>query len=223
MSGKYPSVPDSRLEAGSWTLRNRSERVIFRLPGVTVTSHTLLYDDDRLRTAMTSAGIEGRPADSEADPDDLLGGTDGAPGRFFFASALSFRPPLPPGIGPAVLLSTVSKQAREALGSDLRSRGFERIEWDEGQRFRTESGDQGQLRKFTARLPVDEIDYHSDGLDIEGWLAAWTTDESFRIAGGAYPRTGLEGVLKQLSPSERPATDSRQFREELLELMRSVR
>lgn len=179
MSGRYPSVPDDRLADGGWTLQNRSERAIFRLPGVTVTSHTLLYGDDRLRAAMASAGVEDRdrPLESETDPDDLLGGSDGAAGKFFFASALSFRPPLPPGIGPAVLLSTVSKRTREALESDLRTRGFERMEWDEDQRFRTDSGDQGRLRKFTARLPVIEADLLSEGSTSRaGWPSGRPTD-----------------------------------------------
>ncbi len=216
MSGEYPSVPEDRLAAGGWTLRSRSDGVVFRMPGMTVTGYTLLYGDEQLRKALAESNVESKSNRSTGDSDGFLGGTNDEIGRFFFATALSFQPPLP-GIGPAIVRPTVMKQARQSLASDFQRRGFEQLEWDDSQRLRTGSGDRGRLWKFTARLPASADEQRHDALEIEGWQAVWTTEGSFRIAGGAYPVVDPGDVAEELS------TDPRRFRDELLELIRSVR
>ena len=217
MSGGYPSVPDDRLTTDGWTLRSRSEGAVFRMPGMTVTGYTLLYGDEQLRKALAEADLETQSIGPEHASEGLLDGAEDEIGRFFFATSLSFQPPLPPGIGTTLVLPAVTNQARQSLTSDLRARGFEQLEWDNRQRLRTESGDRGWLWKCTARLPISDNENRHAALELEGWQAIWTTDGSFRIAGGAYPISGAESVLGALSKS------ATQFREELLELIRAVR
>jgi hypothetical protein len=221
VSGAYPSVPHDRLTDASWKLQSRSDATVFQVAAVTVRAHTLVYGDSRLRRAVESAGLERAASDTAADADRLVETGSADLWRFFFATALSFRPPLPAGIGPASLRSTVTRRARRSFRADLEARGFEGIEEGGSQRIRTDSGDRARLRKLTATLPL-EAD-HPDGLETEGWLAVWVTDGSFRLAGGAYPVDGLTAALDSPPASERERVRPEQFRDELLELIRAVR
>lgn len=217
-SGAYPSVPHDRLLAEGWELRSKTEETVFRMPAASVVGYTLFYEDARLREAIGAAGAVEPPA--EADADHLVTAGEDGTWRFFFATRLSFRPPLAPGIGPASLRPTVATQAKRTFADDLESRGFEAVESGRSQRFRADSGDRGRLRKFTAHLPLGGGDSTPDRIDVEGWLAVWTTEGSFRIAGGAYPVTGIESLLG--SASDAPTADPGTFREELLDAIRAV-
>jgi hypothetical protein len=225
MADGYPTVPEARLDAGDWTLRARSEETLFRTPAARVVGRTLVYDDAALRTALDAADASRfLTAAAESDDGDRLvdTGEDGDYWRFFFATALSFRPPLAPGIGPASMLPTVRSEARSAFTDDLQARGFVDVETGRGQRVRTDAGDRARLRKVTARLPL-AADAPADTLGVEGWLAVWTTGRQFRIAGGASPVSGLDALLDPLSADERPATDPTTYRDDLLALVRAVR
>lgn len=218
-SGPYPSVPHDRLLEDGWELRSRTEETVFRLPAASVVGYTLLYEDARLRGAIEATDAVEPPAG--AGEDHLVTADGDGTWRFFFATRLSFQPPLAPGIGPASLRPTVASQAKRTFAADLESRGFESVESGRGQRFRTDSGDRGRLRKFTAHLPLGGGESTPDRIDVEGWLAVWTTDGAFRIAGGAYPASGIEAILG--SASDAPPTDPGAFREELLSAIRAVR
>ena len=217
-SGPYPSVPHDRLLEDGWKLRSRTEETVFRLPAASVVGYTLLYEDARLREAIEATDAVEPPAG--ADEDHLVTADGDGTWRFFFATRLSFQPPLAPGIGPASLRPTVASQAKRTFAADLESRGFESVESGRGQRFRTDSGDRGRLRKFTAHLSLGGGGAIPDRIDVEGWLAVWTTDGGFRIAGGAYPASGIEALLG--SASDAPPTDPGAFREELLSAIRAV-
>lgn len=217
-SGPYPSVPHDRLLEDGWKLRSRTEETVFRLPAASVVGYTLLYEDARLREAIEATDAVEPPAG--ADEDHLVTADGDGTWRFFFATRLSFQPPLAPGIGPASLRPTVASQAKRTFGADLESRGFESVESGRGQRFRTDSGDRGRLRKFTAHLSLGGGGAIPDRIDVEGWLAVWTTDGGFRIAGGAYPASGIKAILG--SASDAPPTDPGAFREELLSAIRAV-
>ncbi len=217
-SGPYPSVPHDRLLEDGWKLRSRTEETVFRLPAASVVGYTLLYEDARLREAIEATDAVEPPAG--ADEDHLVTADGDGTWRFFFATRLSFQPPLAPGIGPASLRPTVASQAKRTFAADLESRGFESVESGRGQRFRTDSGDRGRLRKFTAHLSLGGGGAIPDRIDVEGWLAVWTTDGGFRIAGGAYPASGIEAILG--SASDAPPTDPGAFREELLSAIRAV-
>ena len=222
---EFPSVPHDRLLEDGWELRSKSEETLFRLASAAVVGYTLVYNDARLREAIEAADaadlLGGPAADRLVDAGEASG--DGGPWRFFFATRLSFRPPLAPGIGPASIRPTVVSQAKRSFAEDLEARGFENVDSGRGQRIRTDSGDRARLRKFSGSLPVSGAGRAPDRIDIEGWLAVWVTDGAFRIAGGAYPVRGVEEFLESLPAPERPPTDPEAFRDELLDAIRAVR
>jgi hypothetical protein len=218
MGDGYPTVPDELLAEGGWDERVRHESTVFQTPTSRIVGRTLLYDDSALRAALDAAGVgdllAGRAQSGGRRLVDT--GDDGGYWRFFFATALGFRPPLAPGIGPASMLPTVVTEARRTFTDDLEARGFRDVDRGRSQRVRTDSGDRARLAKVTATYPLD-----TEQLDIEGWIGVWHGD-GFRIAGGAYPVRGLDGLLAGLPEDERPATDPNGFRSELLDLVRAV-
>jgi len=225
MADGYPTVPADRLDDDGWTRRARTEETLFRTPTAKVVGRTLVYDDAALRDALAAAGASAfLTAGSGADAGNRLvdTGEDGDYWRFFFATSLTFRPPLAPGIGPASMLPTVRREARSAFTDDLEARGFVDVDTGRGQRVRTDAGDRARLKKVTARLPLGP-DAPAEALDVEGWLAVWTTGGQFRIAGGAYPVRGLDALLASLPEDDRPSIDPTTYRDELLALVRAVR
>jgi len=218
MTDGYPGIPAALLEG--WDERVREESTVFRIPAASVVGRTVLYEDATLSDTLANAGYANLLAD-EHDGDRLVE-TDGRGDywRFVFATALTFSPPLTPGIGPASMRPAVVAEARRSFQRDLESRGFQAVERGSSQRVRTESGDRASLVKYTASYPFE--DAPTDAFDIEGWLAVWSTDGSFRIAGGAYPTGGLDGLLAGLDSEERPDTDPNDYRDELLDLIRAV-
>jgi hypothetical protein len=222
MGDGYPAVPDELLAEGGWDERVRAESTVFQTPTSRIVGRTVLYDDQALRETLGSAGfgdlLAGR---AESGGRRLVEtGADGGYWRFFFATALSFRPPLAPGIGPASMLPTVVTEARRTFTDDLEARGFRDVQRGRSQRVRTDSGDRARLAKVTASYPLDVG--AADRLAIEGWLGVWH-GSGFRIAGGAYPVGGLDDLLAETPESERPETDPNGFRSELLDLVRAVK
>lgn len=225
MGEGYPDVPDEELAADGWERRTRSEETVFRTPTNAVVGRTVLYDDASLQAALDAAGAGDLLGSADGSGDGLVEtGGDGGYWRFFFATSLSFRPPLAPWVGPASMRPTVQTEARKSFVDDLEARGFEGVERAGRQRIRTETGDRARLTKVTATFPLADIDADAgvDALDIEGWLAVWTRRGSFRIAGGAYPVSGLTDLLTALPDEERPAIDPGQFRDDLVDLIRAV-
>jgi len=221
MTDRYPTVPEDRLAEGGWDERVRTESTVFQTPTSRIVGRTVLYDDQALRDTLDSAGfddlLDGRAESSGRRLVET--GESGGYWRFFFATALSFRPPLAPGIGPASMLPTVVTEARRSFTDDLEARGFRDVERGRSQRVRTDAGERARLAKVTASYPL-AVDA-ADRLDIEGWVGVWHGD-GFRIAGGAYPVGGLDGLLSGVPGDERPATDPNSFRSELLDLLRAV-
>lgn len=130
------------------------------------------------------------------------------PWRFFFATRLSFRPSLPPGIGAFSLLPTVLGAARREFAADLRERGFEAVERGRNRRIHVEADERARLIPYEARFDVGTFE-----AGITAWLAVWDRGGEFRIAGGAYPTSGLGSV--SLEPDR--------YREELFALICGVR
>lgn len=186
----YPGVPTERLNDG-WRLAERTNETLFSLPALSVEGHTLVYERPDLREVVRTEFEEG----------DL-------PWRFFFATRLSFRPPLPPGIGAFSLLPTMLGAARRAFAADLRERGFEAVERGRSRRIHVEADGRARLLPYQARFAVGTVE-----AGITAWLAVWDRGGEFRIAGGAYPTSGLGSVL--LEPDR--------YREELFALIRGVR
>ncbi|WP_438267803.1 hypothetical protein [Halomarina pelagica] len=202
-----PSVPEERLERGGWSLVEESTETLVRLPAARVLGYTRLYEDAASRERIHEAtGIDRQ-------------------WRFFFATRLTFDPPLPPGVGPAMLLPTVAAEARRTFANDLRGRGFRGVERGRTERVRVRSGARARLQSFRARLPLDaDASARPEAVPVEGWLGVWATDDGFRVAGGAYPTTlpelgaalGAEGEGEALGP------DAGACRSELFELLRAV-
>jgi len=218
----YPEIPEAAIPEG-WERRGRSEDSLFDAGAASVIGRTALYADAAVEAALEAAGT----GDLLAPPDGDGAGESGgglvgidtvAP--FGFATALSFRPPLAPGVGPAALLPMVLSEARRSFGADLRSRGFESVERDRHGRIRTETGDRARLTRYDAAYPLG-ADGPGDTLRIEGWLAVWTTENAFRVAGGAYPTAGIDDLLADREAA--PAIDPAGFREDLIGLIRAVR
>ncbi|MFC7226160.1 hypothetical protein N0B31_01990 [Salinirubellus salinus] len=182
--------PRDRLERGGWTLSEDTTETLFSLPTARVEGHTRLYEDPELREAIREAG----------GPDHVW--------RFFFATDVTFEPPLGPGVGPMIQPS-VTSEAKRRFADDLRDRGFEDVKKGSTQSYRVD-GSRARITPFGARYPVE-----GGEIGIRGYLAVWR-DGGFRLAGGAYPDSGLEAVL-----GETPA-GAEAYRDELLALIRSV-
>ncbi len=180
-----PAVPEGRLDADGWDCIEDNIEERFRLPTLSVTGRTLVYADADLRERLRA----------------VVGETTI---RFFFATRLSFSPPLGPGMGP-MIRSTVVREAKRAFAADLEARGITDVGQTTRQRMRVESGDRATLLGYRG-----QFDAEGESISIEGWLAVWRGD-GFRIAGGAHPRS-VEDV--DATPGE--------WREELLDLIRLV-
>lgn len=187
----FPDVPEERLSSGGWRRVERTSETLFGLPALRVEGYTLVYERPDLREAVREA-FEGV---------DL-------PWRFFFATRLSFSPPLPAGIGALSLLPTVLVAARKQFAADLRERGFETVERGRSRRLHTDAGDRARLTSYDARFDAGAM-----GADVEAWLAVWVREGEFRLAGGVYPTSGLGPVT----------VEPERYREALFELIRGVR
>jgi hypothetical protein len=180
--------PADRLERGGWGLSEDTTEKLFSLPTAKVEGRTRLYEDPDLRAAIHDAG----------GPDHVW--------RFFFATAVTFVPSLAPGVGSMIQPSIVSESKRR-FSDDLRDRGFEDVRKGSTQSYRVDGG-RARITPFSASYPLDGED-----IGVRGYLAVWR-DGGFRLAGGAYPDSGLERLL-----GETPEAD---YREELLSLIRAV-
>jgi len=200
--GRLPAVPDSRLDG--WTRTEAYSETVFELSAVSVDGHTVLYEDDRLRTAVR-----------EATGVDRMW-------RFFFATRLEFSPSLPPGVGPMAVFSTVASQSDDRFVDILDDRGFRSVSRGRRERVRVETGDRARLRRYNAALTVETDDDRID-LPTAGLLAVWTVDGEFRLAGGAYPSRPLADVLAVEDAEGDIAAGEERFREDLLGLIRAVR
>jgi hypothetical protein len=206
MSGDepLPAVPEARLDG--WKRTEAFSETVFELSAVSVEGHTVVYEDDQRRTAVRDA-------------------TDGALDRmwrFFFATRLDFSPPLPPGVGPAAVFSTVASKAGDQFVDILRDRGFAAVSEGRRERIRVETGDRARLRRYNAEVTVDGVPGEGTvTLPTAGLLAVWTVDSEFRLAGGAYPARPLAEVLG-LSSGIADA-DPDEDRDDLLGLIRAVR
>ncbi|MHC3380323.1 hypothetical protein [Haloarcula sp. H-GB5] len=196
----FPDVPADRLRDGGWELVDESVETVFELPTARVEGATKVYDAAETREAVRDAvGLDHQ-------------------WRFFFATALSFTPPLAPGIGPAMILPTVRSEAQSAFADELADRGFESIERGRQERVRVDSGDRARLRTYSAELDLEATDAT---LSITGWVGVWHGD-GFRIAAGAYPDRSLATLLNVENPPEPLRRTPSDYRTELLALIRAV-
>jgi hypothetical protein len=182
-----PTIPEERLRGEDWERTETTTRKR-RFGASAATESTVVYADERLREAVAAATGDDRTW------------------RFFFASSLVFDPPLPPVTGTSGAFPTVAREARNAFESDLKRRGIRDLDRRRRERVRVDSGDRASLYPYRGRLA--DVD-----ADVAAWLAVWTTDREFRLAGGGYPER-LPGDVD---------ADPTEYRETLLDLVRAVR
>lgn len=192
-----PAVASEHIDG--WRLVDERVDTPFDIRLVTVTAATAVYEDPDLASAVRDAT-----------------GTD-APGRFFLTSHVSLQP-RPPASG--ALRRLVTDRVARDFADQLRERGFARVEQTDERSFSIAGAD-ARLVAYDGQCPVGDLT-----LDVQGWLAVWEVDGDYFLAGGAYPTgvrgggdaeavAGRETLEKQLEPGR--------FREELFELVRSVR
>ena len=211
-------APTVRVPDG-WNRTASTTETLFDVRVVSVTAHTVVFEDARLADAVRDRT-----------------GADGT-WRFFFASRLRLRPQ---SGGSTALTGLVTDRANDGFVDRLRDRGFRDAERVESRRFavgRTEAN----LRRYRAAVDVgmsagidDDVDGGDTGVGdrpdggpdgegsttvtAEAYLAVWPDDGQFLVAGGAYPvrvdGARSEAVAASLSPER--------HREELFELIRSV-
>jgi hypothetical protein len=199
----FATVDEDALPPGFERVEETT-RTRLSLPTTTVREHTRLYDDRALRRAIREAG----------GPDRTW--------RFFFATGLTFEPPLPPLGGTATAYPSVAREARDGFESDLQARGVRDVSRRRRERLRVDTGDRASLYPYRGRVdarpPNGDAGEPTDDVPVAGWLAVWTRDGAFRVAGGGYPEA--------TPPTPRPLQvepDPDRFREELLEAVRGVR
>ena len=162
-----PTVPTERLAGSGWELARERSETVFEGLGVTVRSHTYVYEDVGLRERLVAAGSEDRVW------------------RFFFSSRLEITPS--PGFGmESVAMPHAVRESNEKFAEELRGRGFESVEAGDTQRVKLDSGTDGRLTPHHARLLVGDAE-----VDVAGAMAIWY-DGVFLSAGGAYPEAGID-------------------------------
>lgn len=222
MADSYPEVPTGLLESGFWERRRQSEDGLFSTPIVSVTGYTLVYEDAALAEALEATGVHVLEAPIEQSGDGFLvdaSNDESGYWRTFFATALSFSPSLPAGVGAAAVRAMVRNRAARSFESDLEARGFERIKRHRSEPLTTDGGDRAHCWTFTASYSLEE----GGDIDIEAQLAVWSTDGEFRVAGGLFPTDGLTELLSNPDETSSIETDPDRFREELEALIRAVR
>ena len=197
MTVPEPALPVDRLREDGWVRIESDQRVLARLPVVTVHGNTVVYGDDQLRERVTDAS-----------------GCD-RPWRFFFATRVALSPS-PPGSIPSMVARIVRSRVRDGFADRLRERGFTDVAQSRRDELRVRSGEHASLTGYRARDSLTCKDGQAD-LPVEGWVTVWNHDGTFYVAGGAYPVVDLGDVL-----GIDIGTDPGTFRTELFELIRTV-
>lgn len=216
-------VPPPRLDPGDgWRLVDATVETPFDVGVVTVTAHTVVFEDRRLREAVAGradSGVDasgspgGEPApepgpesesESGSEPDRLW--------RFAFATRIRLRPRTRPS---AALTRLVTNRAGSGFVDRLRDRGFEDVSRRDSRRFRVGDAD-ATLAAYDAVARVGDV-----RLAVDGWVAVWPDGDGFLMAGGAYPtavRDDGGDPATAAALGERLAPTA--FREELFDLIR---
>jgi len=188
-----PSVPDERLT--DWRRASDRTETLFSAAGLTVTARIRLYEDDRLRAAVRErTGVD-------------------RSWRFFLAARLELAPQ-PPVTG--ALRGLVASRASRGFVERLEDRGFRDVERAERRTLRV-GDDDARLFGYDARCRVAGVT-----LSVDGWLATWAPNRTFRLAGGAYP-TGVVDGTGETAAALDGSLDPSAFRTELFELIRDTR
>lgn len=196
-----PVVPTDRLDRDGWTLAEECTETVFELPTMRVRGSTRRYEDDRTRRALAEA----------------TGANVKQPVRFVAVTRLTFEPPLPPGIRPAMFAATLGTEARRAFADRLRERGLEDVTRARRERLRLPDRTQVRLWKYTATDPSPGF---GGELDLECWVGVWTRSRAAFVVTGGYPAVALESLVSGTAESDVLARSPAQYRDAFFELLR---
>lgn len=192
-----PAFPEVHAELDGWRLGEESVETLFEVPGARVRGATRRYEDERTRTAVREAtGIDHE-------------------WRFVSATRLGFEPELPPGSTP-VVLPMVRREARESFADRLAERGLEQVTRRGSERVRVRDRPRTRLVRLGARDPV------AGGVAVAGWVCVWTDDGEFFVVTGGHPDGRLADLLSVDGPPDPLLRTADAYREDVLEVVRSV-
>ena len=191
-----PVVPNERLDGWRQTESNIEEA--FSTPVVTVSTHTVVYEETELREQIA---------------DDT--GVD-LPWRFFFAGRIRLDPQRQPS---GLLTSLVRRKAADGFVDRLEDRGIEGV--SERDRDESRIGDTDGLIVTYGGAFRHQFDDAGDSallsLPVTALLAVWDADGDYHVAGGAYPDgppdSGQDEVVDAVSETVDPARDHDRLRE----------
>lgn len=224
-----PTLPESTLEEGGWVRTDDDQRTVFErsFAGITVEakSHTVVYEDERLRAELAektldridtaASAFSATHIDFSADIDDL----PGAKGQ---------------------ILDETRTDARRQFEARLESRGIADVERRGTDEIEVATGETADLYGYAGGLEVGELafDVTDDRtitvdvgvLSVAGDLAVWHADGYVLVAGGVYPAENFAtSVDEELSSAIDVRIDvdlglsPEAYREELRGLITAVR
>jgi len=194
-------LPAAEQREYGWELANGSVETLFELPGIRVRGTTRRYEDERTRTALSEA------LDSAFDR--TL--------RFFATTRLGFEPPLPPGVGPAMVLPTLRSEAQRNFADRLRERGLTGVQRRGREQFRSGDRTRVGLTRYAATDPLPE---RAGELPLECWLGVWVGG-SVNVVTAGYPTVDLASRFGlDATPVLSRSVD--EFRREFRALVRSL-
>jgi len=196
-----PSFPDVGADLDGWELAEESVETLWQLPGARVRGASRRFEDEGTRAAVREA-------------------TDGALDhgwRFVAATALAFEPSLPPGTT-AMVFPMVRREATESFARRLSERGLADVTRRGEEQIRVRSGSRARLTRFVATDPVDG----DRRVPVEGWVGVWNDSGDLFVVTGGYPDGPLVDLLSLDFPMERLERTSEEYREEFIEVVRSV-
>lgn len=198
-----PAAPENSLETGGWELAEEYTETVFELPAMRVQGVTRRYEDERSRARLR----------------ERAGGDLEHPVRFFAVTRLVFEPPLPPGVGTAMVAPTVRSEARKAFARRLEERGLEDVTRDRSERFRLPDRTSVRLWRYTAADPLPQLDSE---LPLECWVAIWTGSDALFVVTGGHPTVALASLFPDAPESEALTRSPSEFRDAFLELLRET-
>ncbi|MFB6110275.1 MAG: hypothetical protein ABEJ60_05300 [Halodesulfurarchaeum sp.] len=195
-----PAVPTSLLQQEGWEKVDELSQKVFSteilgLYSVTGYSHTLIYEDARLRRKLHQG---------------TLGAFD-ATVMSFFATHVEMNPDIDElPIGRAKVISQTKKQATDRLVQRMNAQGLRNVHRVGTRTLTVDTGQQADVTEYLAQyhfpsmtVPLRDgrsITIESGTIDVRGMLAIWQNDRFIVVSGGAYPAENFrEQIRKKLT------------------------
>ncbi len=192
-----PAFPDVAADFDGWQLAEESVETLFEAPGARVRGATRRYEDERTREAVADAtGLDHE-------------------WRFVAATRLGFEPQLSDRVA-SLVLPMVRRGVREAFAERLDGRDLETVTPRGTETISVRDGTRARLTRFGARDPV------AGGVPVAGWVCVWTDRDDFFVVTGGHPAGRLADLLSLADPPDRLTLTATEYRQEFLDVVRSV-